>query len=58
MIPSPIKPSGSNDASTIQEKSEQTESSSEAKSPDAMGGRDPQKPSDSATKKKFPYEEE
>ncbi len=58
MIPSPIKPSGSNDASTIQEKSEQTESGPDAKSPDAMAGRDSQKPSDSATKKKYPYEEE
>jgi hypothetical protein len=40
-----------------QEKSDQTESGSDAK-PDEMSGRDSQKPSDNATKKKFPYEEE
>jgi hypothetical protein len=54
---SPIKSSGSNDASMTQEKSDQTESGSDAK-PDEMSGRDSQKPSDNATKKKFPYEEE
>ena len=58
IIPTPIKPSGSTDVSTIQEKSEQIDSSTDAKSPDAIGGKDSQKPSDNATKKKFSYEEE
>lgn len=58
IIPGSNKTSGSNDVSTIQEKSEQAESSGDAKSPDAIGGKDSQKAPDGATKKKFPYEEE
>ena len=58
IISSPVGSSGSDNTPTTQEKPEKTESISDAKSDDPTSSKDAQKPSDSATKKKFPYEED
>ncbi len=55
---SPVMPSAPEDISEVQEKSEKTQSKSDDNVPDVTADKNSGKPSDSATKKKFPYEEE
>src|SRR2546428_8656544 len=55
--PNLVKPSAPEDVSTVQEKSEETQSKSDDKTPDATGTKDSLKPSETA-KKKFPYEQD
>ena len=58
ITPNPVGSSGSDSIPTTQEKPEKTGSILEAKSDDVTSSKDPQKTSDGATKKKFPYEED
>jgi hypothetical protein len=58
ITPSPAGSSGSDNIPTTQEKPEKNESVLDAKSDDTTPSKDAQKPPDSATKKKFSYEED
>jgi hypothetical protein len=51
-------PSAPEAISGVQEKSEKTQSKSDDNTSDMTADKNSGKPSDSATKKKFPYEEE